>query len=570
MRESRASELTVSYFNYGCILILSTLTSVISRRNSLVVATVMATLFGYADLVDGYALARTKDQTTNTTLKIRLAQWPKDFEPHRLTKASSLLNTFAHASLLDFHQKTGQYLPYVAESYTYSNNHKTLNFLLRKGVKFTDGTQLTAQDVHYSLQRLTLDKSCSACKSLAATLPRVTGMKTADNYKISINFKKASRYHHRSIGQIPLIKAPPNKAAFQATEPTTFVGAGPYEISKKATIDGEKITLVRVDSPWMSSLDNHQDHFLFPIIEAVYLKEDHIAFSAFLKGLIHTLTISHETFSAYSEKKQGTNSPAITWLSYPKRNPAAYRILIFNAQAGKTKDKLLREALYHLIPEDKLLRGPTDESLNSQPFFTSSASNYRPKRNPQKALELVRKILNLKPASSIPSGILPLTLHYSELNNAEWLGDFQKNAGEAGIKLNLIYLPLHETVATVKEGHFEGVLLTQFLKHPEDIYEFIHSEGVHNFSGYQSSQMDKLLNKLLLASSKPEKISLEKQIASTLFRSYSMIYLTQEKHHHIAFWPDLVKTGDPAVLPYAGSDHTTPYYRHWQPPVNSN
>ena len=531
----------------------------------------MVALFGFGDLVDGYALAQQKTQKHTTTLKVRLAQWPKDFEPHRLTKANSLLNTFVHASLLDFQQKTGQYLPYVAESYTYSNNHKTLSFLLRKGVKFTDGTELTAQDVHFSLQRLTLDKSCSACESLAATLPRVTGMKTADKYKISISFKKASRYHHRSIGQIPLIKAPPNKASSQAIGASTFVGAGPYIISKKATIDGQKITLVRVDSPWMISLNNYQDRFLFPIIEAVYLKEDPIAFSAFLKGLIHTLTISHETYSAYSAKKQRTNSPAIKWLSYPQRNPASYRILIFNAQTGKTKDRLLREALYHLIPEDKLLDGPTDESLNSQPF-ASAASNYRPKRNPQKARELVRKILDLKPSSSIPSGILTLTLHYSELSNAEWLGDFQKKAAEAGIKINLIYLPLHETLATVKEGHFESVLLTQSLQHAEDIYEFIHSEGVHNFSGYQSSQMDKLLNKLLLTSSKTEKISLEKQVASALFRSYSLIYLTQKKHHHIAYWPNLVKTGDPAVYPYAGSDHTTPYYLHWQPitPVTSD
>jgi peptide/nickel transport system substrate-binding protein len=47
----------------------------------------------------------------------------------------------------------GQLTPWLAESYTTSADHLTWTFKLRSGVKFSDGTPLTADDVVFSIQR---------------------------------------------------------------------------------------------------------------------------------------------------------------------------------------------------------------------------------------------------------------------------------------------------------------------------------------------------------------------------------------------------------------------------------
>ena len=55
-------------------------------------------------------------------------------------------------------------VPDLAESYTVVDDG-TLEFKLRKGVKFQDGSELTADDVKFTIERLLDDKFASPNKS---------------------------------------------------------------------------------------------------------------------------------------------------------------------------------------------------------------------------------------------------------------------------------------------------------------------------------------------------------------------------------------------------------------------
>ncbi len=57
--------------------------------------------------------------------------------------------------LMDYEPGTSTLRKDLAEDYTISDDGKTFTFKLRKGVKFHNGREMTAEDVKYSLDRVT-------------------------------------------------------------------------------------------------------------------------------------------------------------------------------------------------------------------------------------------------------------------------------------------------------------------------------------------------------------------------------------------------------------------------------
>ena len=56
--------------------------------------------------------------------------------------------------LMDYKPGTTELVPDLAESYEITNDGKTFTFKLRPGVKFTNGREVTAEDVKYSIDRV--------------------------------------------------------------------------------------------------------------------------------------------------------------------------------------------------------------------------------------------------------------------------------------------------------------------------------------------------------------------------------------------------------------------------------
>jgi peptide/nickel transport system substrate-binding protein len=57
--------------------------------------------------------------------------------------------------LLIFNWVTREYVPWLATSYTFSDDHRTLRFELRDGVRWSDGEPFTARDVVFTFELLT-------------------------------------------------------------------------------------------------------------------------------------------------------------------------------------------------------------------------------------------------------------------------------------------------------------------------------------------------------------------------------------------------------------------------------
>ena len=89
-------------------------------------------------------------------------------------------------ALLKFNEKM-EVVPDLAESFSVKDR-TTLAFKLRKGVKFHDGSELTADDVKFTIERLQSDKYASPNKGKVSAIQEV---KILDPYSIEIVTKQA-------------------------------------------------------------------------------------------------------------------------------------------------------------------------------------------------------------------------------------------------------------------------------------------------------------------------------------------------------------------------------------------
>ena len=95
--------------------------------------------------------------------------------------------------------------PWVAESYTIAPDGLTYTFKMRHGVKFHDGTEMKAQDVVYSLDRILAVGKGAA--SLFKTMVEPGAARALDDYTVEFKLKKPSAIFLSVVPEIHIVKA---------------------------------------------------------------------------------------------------------------------------------------------------------------------------------------------------------------------------------------------------------------------------------------------------------------------------------------------------------------------------
>ncbi|MBF8189980.1 hypothetical protein ITP53_30495 [Nonomuraea sp. K274] len=98
-------------------------------------------------------------------------------------------------------------------------------FELRRDVSFHDGSAMTADDVAYSINKLT---SPSSAKD--STLANIAGAKVVDDYTVDVTTKLPDFYVFRTVAAIGV--QPDGWGKDKAKAQNTAVGTGPYEVGE--------------------------------------------------------------------------------------------------------------------------------------------------------------------------------------------------------------------------------------------------------------------------------------------------------------------------------------------------
>lgn len=205
-----------------------------------------------------YLQARGKEGKYGGTLFLAtIGQGPQTFNPWVSKDATSTeLGGLMFESLLITEPYNGNVIPRLALSYTISEDSKEYIVKLRKGLKWSDGKPITADDVVFTWDKIIgggFGNTSSRDNLLVdGQFPKITKL---DNYTVKFNTIKPFAPFLRSMGGIPI--APKHilksvlakgKTAFDSfwgadAKPETFVTSGMFKLSYYST--GERVEFKR-------------------------------------------------------------------------------------------------------------------------------------------------------------------------------------------------------------------------------------------------------------------------------------------------------------------------------------
>ncbi|WP_095199828.1 ABC transporter substrate-binding protein [Mesorhizobium carmichaelinearum] len=178
-----------------------------------------------------------------TDLVIGIPLEPPHLDP--TAGAAAAIREVTYANVFEGLTRIGpnsEVLPDLAESWTVSDDGKVYTFKLHTGVKFHDGSDFSADDVKFSLDRARAENSVNAQKQLFAAIDKVDVVDPA-TVKVTLTHPQGSFLYNMGWGDAVIVS--PKSADTNKEKP---VGTGPFKFENWAK--GSSITLVKSDHYW--------------------------------------------------------------------------------------------------------------------------------------------------------------------------------------------------------------------------------------------------------------------------------------------------------------------------------
>jgi peptide/nickel transport system substrate-binding protein len=258
-------------------------------------------------------------------------------DPHQSAdRASGLVIDNIHGSLLRVGQDSETIEPEAAESWEVSDDGLTYTFTLRKGLKFSDGSAVTPQDVIFSLQRAMSEES-----RLAWMMPPIESIEAVGDNGVRVVLQDPSPpFASNMTGGMGAVL--PKKLVEEQGEAfwDNPVGIGPWVVKEWAK--GERLILARNPNYWNPDL---------PYLEEVEIEvagDDNTRMLKFQAGeydiALRVPPNQVETISKLENVTVSVDTPA-----------AVYCILI-NQNRGPLGDVHVRRAMNYAVDKQGLIQ----------------------------------------------------------------------------------------------------------------------------------------------------------------------------------------------------------------------
>jgi peptide/nickel transport system substrate-binding protein/oligopeptide transport system substrate-binding protein len=405
--------------------------------------------------------------------------------------------------------------PALAQFWRSSRDGLTWTFVLRQGVKFHHGREVTAEDVVYSLTRILDPKTRSGAADLFSNIvgardfregraKRVTGIVASDRYTVQVTlvegvvpFVSALAVGHAKIVPREMVEA--QGEAF-GVHP---IGTGPFKFVRWER--GKEIVLAA--NPEYFDGPPRLSRLVYRIFPGEQLDA---MYRDFHEGHLEDSPLPSRNYREAVSARSHV---------YVKRPMSSIRFYGLNTRVKPLNDRRVRQALIHALNRDLL---HTDVFLDrytlAHGVLPPGTLGFNPKLkgyhyDPARARELLA-------SAGYPGGRgLPPIVVWSSVKRDEVLREHEqirKDWGGVGVDVDIRYQMDWPTYSKMLgEGRLAVFLYAWFADVPDPdnfLFKLFHSRSSRNFFGYANPIVDDLLGQARATHDLPRRVELYRKV----------------------------------------------------------
>jgi len=444
------------------------------------------------------------------TLQITFRSPVLNLDPHIMTDEASYAtaeNTMD--KLVEFEGNTGNILAALAHSWDISADGKEVTFHLWKGIKFHDGTELTANDVKFSFDRILAPETKASYYAYFKSIDRV---EVVDDYTAKVILKEPN------ATILAVFAAPPsvilNKKRVEElggdlSSDTSGVGSGPFKFVEWKVND--HLTMEANENYWRGR----------PYLDEIIIREIPERTTRAVAVQTGEIDIGADIPYDMVEQMKG-NKDLVT---IDDRKLGAY-YMGFNCSKPPFKDNLaLRRALSYGVDYDAVLAqfkghltrplGPYGPSIWGYP---EDVTGYY--YDPAKAKQLLID-------AGYPNG-LDVTMHATDWN----IDDGQicaASLAKIGVNVRIVHLDAASLDAACASGEETQLFMMAWgfdIPDPDNgLYTVFESTSPINWVHWKNERVDELVHKARTIFDQEERASLYKEAFKIIVDQAPMVWL---------------------------------------------
>jgi len=465
------------------------------------------------------------------TIYMHLRAEPGTLNPYTSTDGyASEVNEHIYESLIDRDYDTLAVRPMLAERWEVSPDKMRYRFYLKKGVLWSDGVELTADDVIYSFK--TMKDPKVACAHLKVYFIDVKSIKKIDRYTVEFLYSKLSYLALSNCGGLLVI---PKHVFNDGTDFNTHknnrhpVGTGPYKFDRWDT--GKNIILIQNGRYRGKKPDIRR--MVYKIIQ-----DQSVALQMLKKGDLDAIELRD------IEWVRQTNSEKFIEKFYKlKYYVPIFAYIGWNSAREFFKDRRVRLAMTQLINRKEILeklRFGIGETVTG-PFYLFGENYNREIKpwpyDPERARQLLKEagwtdhdgdgILDKDGKKFSFTFTIP-----SESKFGERLGTIMKeDLAKAGIEMEISRFEWAVFLNKIQSRNFDATTLRWSGGYDEDPYQIWHSsqiKGGSNYVGFNNKEADRIIEKARQEFDAKKRIKLYHRLHEILHyeQPYTFLYAT--------------------------------------------
>jgi peptide/nickel transport system substrate-binding protein len=483
-------------------------------------------------------------------LVIRFGSEPRTLNPVTSKDAyASRIQDFIFDTLIDRDLDTLEYSGEMAESWTISDDKLTITFKLRKGMLWSDGQPVTAEDIVFSYDTV-MDKTVDA-QRIAGYFKDVKKVEALDDRTVRFTFSKPYFKSLEVSGAGYMTYIPKHVYAYGKGKPYAdgqafsairdkLVGCGPYVF--ESWTPGQQIVLRRNEHYY--GTPGSFDKIVFRIVP-----DDTAALQMVKAQELDYMSLSSDQYLRVEhDKRFNENYKRLLYAA-----PSGYMYIAWNNKHPIFKDRRVRVALTHLVPRklmaERLLNGLVDVATG--PFWPGGKGVDVPlqcdrtvKPYPYDPIRALAMLADAGWADTDGDGVLDkngmafrfqILIPSGSETGMDIASATKEVMGKVGIRVDISQLEWTVFVGKLDDRNYDAIMLSWTGGVEGDPYQIWHSSSIENKGSnhvsFNNPEADRLIEAARVEFDREKRNALYHQFHRLLHREqpYTFLFSSRQR-----------------------------------------